>query len=257
MKRVPTERVHELTYPLTVLVTGANSGIGLAQARAFLSKGHQVIALDHQVTSLKMLKSEMDSLWYAKTDVAKFDEVERAIQEGVAYFGKLDVVCNTAGILDNFHTLDQTSVDQWQHILSVNMSGMFYVAKAALPYLLTRPASRMINMASIAGLTAGGGGVAYTTSKHAVVGFTKQLAYDYAQTSLRVNAIAPGAIQTAMTQSDFEQDAELAHWVAEQVPLKRWAQADEVAELTLFLASDASDYMTGNVIPLDGGWLIR
>ena len=254
---VNTQSKHRLNNPLTVLITGANSGIGLAQVHAFLDQGHQVIALDRNVSVLEKLSISKDVLWYARLDVSNASEVARVVEEAVAYFGKIDIVCNTAGILDDFHTLEDTTLEEWHSVLSVNISGMFYVAKATVPHLIQRPASRMINMASIAGLTAGGGGVAYTTAKHAVVGLTKQLAYDMAQTSLRVNAIAPGAIQTAMTQHDFEQGAEMAQWVANQVPVKRWAQAEEVAQLTLFLASDASEYMTGTVIPLDGGWLIR
>ena len=134
---------------------------------------------------------------------------------------------------------------------------MFLMSKYFLSFLRQQKASRLINMASIAGLTAGGGGVAYTASKHAVIGLTKQIAYDYSTDGLRANAIAPGAIQTAMTQSDFEGDGSLAQWVADQTPVKRWAQAEEVAQLTLFLASDAADYIQGTVLPVDGGWMIR
>ena len=256
---VTTTRQHHLNPTLTVLVTGAASGIGAAQAQAFLQAGHHVFALD-------LVQADSWADWqqrypgrfaWATGDVSNQAAVQTAVHQLIQQFGKLDVVCNTAGILDGFAKLEAMSLAQWQQVLAVNVTGAMLVTQAALPHLLAQPASRVINMASIASLTAGGGGIAYTTAKHALAGFTKQMAYDYATTGLRVNAIAPGAIQTAMTAADFEAEGELAQWVADQVPTKRWAQADEVAALSLFLASDAADYINGTIMPLDGGWLIR
>lgn len=248
----------QLPFQLVVFVTGSASGIGYAQAELFLRQGHYVYGVDCQVGQMKLLEQQYgERFLYYLADVACYDEVERAVAHCITQFNKIDVVCNTAGILDDFKKLEDTSLALFDRMMRVNVYGMFNVARATLPYLLAQPASRLINMASIASLTAGGGGVSYTTSKHAVAGLTKQLAYDYSQTGLRVNAIAPGAIRTNMTQADFEQEAEVAQWVADQVPTKRWATPQEVAELTLFLASDASDYMQGTIIPMDGGWLIR
>ena len=113
----------------------------------------------------------------------------------------------------------------------------------------------IINMASIAGLVAGGGGIAYTASKHAIVGLTKQLAIDEAKSGIQVLGIAPGAIDTPMNARDFtENDGQMAKWVANETPAKRWATADEVAELTLCLASPKASYMTGAIVSIDGGW---
>lgn len=112
-------------------------------------------------------------------------------------------------------------------------------------------------MASIAGLVGGGGGAAYTASKHAVVGYTKQVNLDYCREGIRANAIAPGAIQTPMNAADFSGDGKIAEWVAQETPAGRWAQPEEVAKLTLYLAGAASDYIHGTVIPIDGGWTAK
>ncbi|MDN6516432.1 MAG: SDR family oxidoreductase, partial [Lacticaseibacillus paracasei] len=124
-----------------------------------------------------------------------------------------------------------------------------------LPGMLARGHGIFINMSSIAGLVGGGGGVAYTAAKHAVIGLTKQLDLDYAAKGIRANALAPGAINTPMNAADFAGDGKMAAWVAQETPAKRWAKPEEVAQLSLFLASDAADYIHGTVIPIDGGWL--
>ena len=256
---VLTTRKHHLAPKLKVVVAGGASGIGKAQAQLFLAQGHDVLVVDCQSATWWLTAQQQYSQAFASIigDISEQSTSEKVLQWINTHWQAVDVLCNTAGILDDFTTLEDLTFEQWQRILSVNVTGMMLMTQTLLPLLLQQPAARVINMASIASLTAGGGGIAYTTAKHAVAGFTKQLAYDYAQTGLRVNAIAPGAIQTAMTASDFAGEAEMAQWVAEQVPTKRWAQAEEVAQLTLFLASDAADYMQGNLIPLDGGWLIR
>ena len=152
--------------------------------------------------------------------------------------------------------LHDTDEELWSNILTTNLNSMFTLTKLLLPELLENQGT-VINMASIAGLVAGGGGIAYTTSKHAIVGFTKQLALDYAARGLHVNAIAPGAINTPMNQADFAGDGQMAKWVAEETPVKRWADPKEVAYATLFLASDETRYMQGNILPIDGGWLLK
>ena len=133
---------------------------------------------------------------------------------------------------------------------------MFILSNALLPAMLSRGYGHIINMASIAGFSAGGGGAAYTASKHAIIGYTKQLAYDYAAQGLHTNAIAPGAIKTPMNAADFIGNGDMAKKVASQTPAKRWATAQEVANLTLYLTSPQADYINGAVLPIDGGWTI-
>jgi 3-oxoacyl-[acyl-carrier protein] reductase len=182
--------------------------------------------------------------------------LKAAIETCHGIFGKVDILLNTAGVLDNYLPLANTEDDLWEKILDTNLKSMFILTKLLLPELLENRGT-VINMASIAGLVAGGGGIAYTTSKHAIVGFTKQLALDYAAEGLHVNALAPGAIQTPMNQADFAGDGQMAKWVAEETPVKRWAKPEEVAYATLFLASEETRYMQGNILPIDGGWLLK
>lgn len=190
-------------------------------------------------------------------DLSQFIVCQTAVKVCQQAFGTIDILLNTAGVLDDYRNLEDTSLDLWHQILATNLNSMFYLTKLWLPSMLEKETATIINMASIAGLVAGGGGMAYTTSKHAIVGFTKQLALDYADKGLHVNAIAPGAIQTPMNAADFLGDAEMAKKVAEETPVKRWALPEEVAQLTLFLASTRSSYLQGNIVPIDGGWLLK
>lgn len=238
------------------VVTGAASGIGQAQTRIFLQHGYRVIAIDKQAYQINE-KDASEKLTVIQADLSMRTNITDILNTILASHNSLDVLCNTAGILDGYQTIEETSPELWHQVFACNIDSMFYLTKALLPLLLEGSPGVIINMASIAGMTAGGGGIAYTTVKHAVIGFTKQLAYDYASMGLRVNAIAPGAIKTPMNQADFDGDGQMAQWVAEQVPMKRWAQAQEVANLTYYLASDNSTYIQGAVIPIDGGWLIR
>jgi len=144
---------------------------------------------------------------------------------------------------------------QWQDIFDTDVTSQFIVTNTVLPSMLAAKQGVFVNMASIAGLVAGGGGAAYTAAKHAIIGYTKQLDLDYAAKGIRANCIAPGAIDTPMNAADFAGDGKMAKWVASETPAKRWAKPQEVADLTLFLASRYADYIHGTVTPIDGGWL--
>ncbi|HEY0221999.1 MAG TPA: 3-oxoacyl-ACP reductase [Lactovum miscens] len=222
-----------------VLVTGAASGIGKAQAQAFINEGAEVVAVDVH---------EADGI--IKCDVS--DPIQ--VKQMVNFVGEIDILCNTAGILDDYKTLDTTDYGLWKKVLETNLDSIYLTCSGFLPQMKKRGSGVIINMASVAGLVTGGGGLAYTTSKHAIVGFTKQLASDEARHGIQVLAIAPGAIKTSMTASDFDNDEKMAKKVAADIPSKRWSDPEEVAELTLFLASPAAKYMSGAVIPIDGGW---
>ena len=220
-----------------VVVTGAASGIGRAQAQAFVQAGASVLAIDQQpfaLTGVQVL-------------VADVTQAETA--EQVTAFAP-DILCNTAGVLDGYATAEQTDLATWQRILEIDLTSQFRMIKAVLPHMLAQHHGVFVNMASIAGLVGG-------AAKHAVIGMTKQLDLDYAGVGIRANAIAPGAIDTPMNADDFAGDGHMAKWVAAQTPAKRWAKPEEVAALTMFLASPAADYIHGTVIPIDGGWLTK
>lgn len=242
----------------TIFITGAASGIGYAQALAFLENGANVFGFDIEAQGLVQLQQQYpEHFAYKVGSVCSQQDVEQSYEAAISSFTQIDILCNTAGILDGFaKTLDTDEV-LWDKIMNTNVKGTFFVTNKILPHMVARGAGTIVNMASIAGLVAGGGGAAYTASKHAIVGYTKQLDLDYCRAGIRANAIAPGAIQTPMNQADFEGDGEMAKWVAQETPAGRWAQPQEVANLTLFLASSAADYMHGTVLPIDGGWLTK
>ncbi|MDT2859615.1 3-oxoacyl-ACP reductase [Lactococcus lactis] len=236
-----------------VLITGAASGIGLAQTKVFLAEGAEVVAVDLQeFTDESVINSK--NLSVKILDVSDAQSVEKLADE----VGSIDVLLNTAGVLDAYKTLEETDFAEWQSILSTNLNSMYLMISAFLPKMKVQKSGVIINMASVAGLVAGGGGVAYTASKHAIVGLTKQLALDEAQHGIQVAAIAPGAINTPMNAADFtENNGQMAQWVADETPAKRWASPREVADLTLFLASPQASYMSGAIVPIDGGWTIK
>lgn len=228
-----------------VVVTGCASGIGKAQAERFLQSGALVYGFDCQSSSI-----EHERFIFQQLDLTD----ETAVQ---SIHLAADILCNTAGILDDFQPTLQTSVQQWRRVLDSNVTSMFLMTNQLLPAMIEKQKGIIINMASIASLIPGGGGAAYTASKHAVLGYTKQLVHDYARLGIRINAIAPGAIDTPMNAADFADDAAIAHSVMKQIPQNRYASAEEVADLTLFLASDAAQYICGDIIPIDGGWINR
>ena len=164
---------------------------------------------------------------------------------------------NTAGILDGYRPSLETSLAFFDEVIATNLRSVFILTNLVLPQMLSQKHGVIINMASIAGLVAGGGGAAYTTVKHGIIGYTKQLTYDYASVGIRANCIAPGAINTPMNAADFAGDGAMAKEVATSTPAKRWANPEEVANLSLFLASQSADYIHGSVLPIDGGWLVK
>lgn len=239
------------------LITGADSGIGQAQVRKFLEQGARVIGLDRNSTAMEQLMAEFPNFQFFQLDVCDHTRMKQVVAMILNEFKQIDYLINTAGILDDYLPTLETSDELWQRVMETNVTAVFRLTNLVLPQMLARKRGTIVNTASIASLVAGGGGAAYTAAKHALAGYTKQLALDYAEAGIHVNAIAPGAIQTPMNAADFAGDGQMAQQVAEETPLKRWAQPEEVADLTLFLASDASAYLQGAVVPIDGGWLLK
>ncbi|WP_077302192.1 3-oxoacyl-ACP reductase [Virgibacillus pantothenticus] len=240
----------------TVFITGGASGIGKAQAIAFLKNGANVFVLDKVEGKLKeTLEQYKNHFAYSVGSITNKDSVQQAVKHALNKFKRIDILLNTAGILDGYAKTLETEEPLWDKVMNTNVKGTYFVTNTVLPQMLQQKRGAIINMASIAGFVAGGGGAAYTASKHAIIGYTKQLDYDYCRNGIRANAIAPGAIKTPMNKADFLGDGQMAKWVAEETPAGRWADPSEVADLTLFLASKVADYIHGVVIPIDGGWM--
>ena len=241
----------------TALITGASSGIGKAQALLLAGEGAQIMAAGRDKIRLAAVVDEIrknggQASAYC-THVEKSSQVEELVRITLEQFGKIDILCNTAGIFDYYAKSMETAEESWQQYFDVNVKGMYLVTNAVLVDMLQRGRGVIINMASIAGLTAGGGGSAYVASKHAVVGYTKQLCLEYAEKGIRVNAIAPGSVITEMHQKFIESDPEFIPKRLALIPAKRLGLPMDIAKLTVFLASDDADYIHGAVISIDGG----
>ena len=228
-----------------VLITGVSSGIGLAQARLFLEKGYQVYGVDQGENPL--LEGDF---YFLQRDLTL------DLKPVFDWCPRVDVLCNTAGVLDAYKPLLEQSAQEIQEIFEINYVTPVELTRHYFTQMLENKKGIIINMCSIASSLAGGGGHAYTSSKHALAGFTKQLALDYAETGIQVFGIAPGAVKTAMTAADFEPGG-LANWVASETPIKRWIEPEEVAEISLFLASGKASAMQGQILTIDGGWSLK
>ena len=229
----------------TVLVTGVSSGIGRAQARLFLENGWHVYGVDQ--SKKPNLTGDFHFLQ---------QDLTLALQSVFNWCPQVDVLCNTAGVLDDYKPLLEQTAQEIQEIFEINYVTPVELTRYYLTQMLKKQSGIIINMCSIASSLAGGGGHAYTSSKHALAGFTKQLALDYAEQGVQVFGIAPGAVKTSMTAADFEPGG-LAQWVADETPIKRWIEPEEVAELTLFLASGKAQPMQGEIVKIDGGWSLK
>ena len=220
-----------------VLITGVSSGIGLAQARLFLENDYQVYGVDQGENPLL----EGDFHFLQRDLTLDLDPI-------FAWCPQVDVLCNTAGVLDDYKPLLEQTAQEIQEIFEINYMTPVELTRYYLTQMLENKKGTIINMCSIASSLAGGGGHAYTSSK--------QLALDYAETGIQVFGIAPGAVKTAMTAADFEPGG-LAEWVASETPIKRWIEPEEVAEVSLFLASGKASAMQGQILTIDGGWSLK
>ena len=228
-----------------VLVTGVSSGIGLAQARLFLQEGYTVYGVDR--SDCPALKGKFHFL--------KLDLLED-LEPLFNFIAEVDILCLTAGVLDDFKPHLEVSEEEFEAVFFTNFFATTKICRYYLEKMVEKKDGIIITMCSIASFLAGGGGSAYTASKHALAGFTRQLALDYAKDHIQVFGIAPGAVKTAMTQADFEPGG-LADWVASETPIGRWSLPEEVAELTLFLASGKAASMQGEIVKMDGGWSLK
>ena len=213
-----------------VVMTGVSSGIGLEQTKAFLQAGAIVYGADiKESVEIKEVEQKFPTLSFQQVDIRKKKDIHMWTGKIKKELSTVDILLNTAGILDNYAPTLDTSEEQWDNIFNTNLKSMFLLTNEILPIML----------------------------KHGIIGYTKQLAYDYADKGIRVNCIAPGAINTPMNAADFAGDGAMAKEVARLTPAKRWAKPKEVAEMTLYLASPRADYVHGTVFTIDGGWTVK
>jgi 3-oxoacyl-[acyl-carrier protein] reductase len=239
-----------------VIVTGAASGVGRAMVQQFMAEGASVVAvdIDEEVNSVvsRMENTAGDALGVVK-DVSDAANCATIVERARDEYGTIDVLCNNAGVLDEFKPAGETSEELWSRVISVNLTGIFLLTKEALPSLHDGDGEGVVlNTASVAGKIAGGGGAAYTSSKHGVVGFTKQLSHDYGP-EIRANAICPGLVETSMTEELLRDAPDEVRQAIETSPAKRTAAPEEIAEVAVFLTSDGASIVHGTAVDVDGG----
>jgi len=241
-----------------VIITGAGSGIGAATAKLFGTHGAIVIASDINLENAQKVAEEIQAAGgkasAVKTDVTQFEEVENLIADTVKEHGKLDVMVNNAGIggANQKKTAEHTHED-WHNVIAVNQTGVFYCMQVALQQMTKQGHGNIVNVASLAGLKASGNNLSYSASKFAVVGMTKSAALEYGHKKIRINAVCPGYTNSALLDQLLSTRDDMGDILKQYIPMRRFGEANEIAEGICWLASDNSKFVTGQTLTLDGG----
>lgn len=243
------------------IITGAGSGIGRAMASLFAAEGAKVVAAEWHADTLAAVVGEVTaaggSIVGVQGNVALEADCAKIVDAAIQSYGRLDILCNNAGIMDTNQGVAEMSNASWERVLGVNLHGPMYLTRLAVPIMVGQGGGSIVNTASVAGLGGGAAGAAYTVSKHALVGLTRSTAFVYTRDGVRCNAIAAGAVETNIMQSvdvakmDPKGSARFQTWYA---AIPATLQAVDIAHLALFLASDESKMITGAIIPADAGW---
>lgn len=243
------------------IVTGAGAGMGKAIASLFAVEGCKVVATDINEHRLEALKTEIAASGGEVTAVlanmALEADIENMIQTAVRQYGRLDILVNNAGIMDHFAPVGELDNEMWDKVMKVNVEGPFKAMRSAVRIFLTQGGGVILNIASVGGLQGGRAGAAYTTSKHALIGLTKNTGFMYSKSGIRCNAIAPGAVNTSISDTiDFSKITPLVNdRIMAGMPLNpRTGEPDEIARAALFLVSEDASFVNGQTLTVDGGW---
>ncbi len=239
------------------IVTGASSGIGEATAVELANRGATVIVSDINIENgqsvVNTINKNGGKAIFIKANVANDREVNALIDEVLVQFGRLDIMINNAGIAGNLSFFEHISDEDWNSIIAVNQTGVFYCMRAALKIMKAQKSGCIVNTSSVAGIGAAPRMGAYAASKHAVIGMTKTAAAEYAKYNVRVNAICPTIIKTPMGMGYMDEDIQVQQMVKSAIPMKRFGEADEVARTVCWLCSDDASFITGESVRVDGG----
>jgi NAD(P)-dependent dehydrogenase (short-subunit alcohol dehydrogenase family) len=238
------------------IVTGSGSGIGRSIALKFASAGAKVVVSDINEdggteTLDKIIKSGGQASFF-KSDISKADQVENLVKATVDEYGGVDILVNNAGIVDETPTLE-VSEEIFEKVINVNLKGSFLTAKKVLPHMLKKGKGKIVNIASIAGLVGFEGLAPYCASKGGIIAMSKALASEYASKGININIIAPGIIKTDMTKEMLNNE-EVKKGMEASTPYIRLGEPEDIANGALYLASDQSDFVNGEVLAIDGGW---
>ena len=243
----------------TAVVIGATAGIGRATALAFAKSGANVVAAGLGEADGRSLEAEIKALgvegFFLEADVTREADVAEVIKQAEARFGRIHVAVNNAGVECTLGPVQDRTIEEFDRLIAVNLRGIFLGLRHEIPHMLKHGGGAIVNTASQAGLTGLAGVAIYAASKHGVVGLTKSAALETAQQNIRINAVAPGPIETGLLHR-MVGDAIPMDAIAAQVPMGRIAQPSEVAEAILWLASDNASFVTGHTLAVDGGFTV-
>lgn len=242
----------------TVIVTGASSGIGLAIARTFLDHGYNVVGNARNAARLQQAAVQLkrpERFLGVAGDIGEPTTARQLVDAAVQRFGQVDVLVNNAGTIRRSDAAVMSHED-WDAVLTLNLDATFFLTQAVAGPMLARGRGKIINIASMLSFQGGIRVAAYTASKSAIAGITRGLANEWAGRGLNVNAIAPGYVATRNTQA-LREDEGRSREILARIPQGRWATPQDMGGAAVFLASAASDYVNGAILPVDGGWLAR
>ncbi|WP_214745837.1 MULTISPECIES: SDR family oxidoreductase [unclassified Exiguobacterium] len=243
----------------TIIVTGAGSGMGEAMAKLFAQEGARIVAADIRLETVERVVSDIKEAggeaMAVASDIAKPNAATELVQQALEAYGKLDVLVNNAGIMDGMEGVEDISDERWDHVFAVNTTGTMRLMRAAVKHFKEVKGGVILNNISIGGLNGARAGAAYTASKHAVIGLTKNTAFFYAGEGIRCNGIAPGAVETNIGQSMTNlNEFGMGRAMLGMGLNPRAGQPDEIAKLALFLVSDEASFINGAIVVADGGW---
>ena len=255
----------------TAIVTGSTSGIGLGIAQALACAGNNIVLNGFgNADEIKAITADLHTqtgvqVEYSNADMSRPEQISKMVQESEARFGTVDILVNNAGI-QFVAPLDEFPDAKWEQILAINLSSNFYAIKAVLPGMKQRNAGRIVNIASAHGLVASPFKSAYVAAKHGVIGLTKAVALEVATTPITCNAVCPGYVRTPLVEGQIADQAKAHNLSEEEVirdvilasqPNKCFVELSQLADLVLFLCSDAAGSITGAALPIEGGWTAR
>ncbi|HSU28390.1 MAG TPA: SDR family oxidoreductase [Chitinophagaceae bacterium] len=242
-----------------VIVTGGSFGIGRATAFAFAENGAKVVIADcmEDYETISSIESRDGKALFIKCDVSDEESIQNMVEKTIRKFGKLDYAFNNAGIEGLSAPTHECTGENWDRTIGINLKGLWLCMKYEIPHMLKAGKGAIVNNASIAGQVGFPGIPAYVASKHGVIGLTKNAALEYAKKGIRVNAVCPGVIKTAMIDRFTGKNKEVEKQFENMEPIGRMGTPEEVAAAVTWLCSDAASFVTGHAMAIDGGWLAQ